>query len=70
MVAASLIYNKAIHRAIILDKSTINSYGLSHLCFFVDIGCKKYVNSAFIYDLFEKAKTVNYYFFLHSIIFI
>lgn len=68
MVAASLVNNKEIHRAVVLDKNTKSNSSYLHLCFFVDIGCKKYINSNFIYNLLEEAKHVR--FFLYSIFFV
>lgn len=51
-------YNK-IHRAKIL-KTGQKGYYQSHLCDFVDIGCKEYIKSTNIYHL-EVAKDVSYF---------
>jgi len=68
MVAAPLINYREIHRALVLCKDIKDNFNHLYLCFFVDIGCKKYVNSKFIYNLLEEAKHVR--FFLYSIIFV
>ncbi|XP_025196064.1 uncharacterized protein LOC112595166 [Melanaphis sacchari] len=53
MVAATSLYYYETHRAIILDKNP-NYY----FCFFIDIGCKEYVNSNNIFFLLEEARNV------------
>lgn len=59
MVAACLESYNEIHRALILDKSYTDKRGNFHLCFFVDIGCKEYVNSNNIFNLTKEAKHVS-----------
>jgi len=61
MVAASLVNYKEIHRAVVLDKNIKHNFNHLYLCFFVDIGCKKYINSKFIYNLLEEAKHVRFF---------
>lgn len=60
MVAACLESYNEVHRALILDKNYNNNVGTFHLCFFVDIGCKEYVNSNNIFQLIKKAENVSY----------
>jgi len=60
MVAATLSQYNEIHRAIILDMSSKHSFE-NYLCYFIDIGCKEYVNSSHIFYLLEEAKNVSYF---------
>ncbi|XP_016657448.1 uncharacterized protein LOC103308432 [Acyrthosiphon pisum] len=59
MVAATLSHYNEIHRAVILDESSIHSFK-NYFCFFIDIGCKEYVNPNHIFYLLEEAKNVPY----------
>ncbi|XP_050542860.1 uncharacterized protein LOC126906340 isoform X2 [Daktulosphaira vitifoliae] len=58
LVAAFLPLYKEVHRALILNRNTTNSK--LYLCYFVDIGCKHYIYSKFIYELSEDAKQIPY----------
>lgn len=61
-MVAALSYNfKKIHRAVILRITNEQKY----LCFFVDIGCKEYVNSNNIFELLEEVKNVSYFVFTY-----
>ncbi|XP_022160101.1 uncharacterized protein LOC111026354 isoform X2 [Myzus persicae] len=59
MVAATLLHYNEIHRAIILHKSSNHSFE-NYFCYFIDIGCKEYVNPNHIFYLLEEAKNVPY----------
>jgi len=59
MVAASLSHYNEIHRAVILDKSSNYSFN-NYFCFFIDIGCRKYINSYHIFYLLDEAKNVSF----------
>ncbi|XP_060839176.1 uncharacterized protein LOC132920645 isoform X2 [Rhopalosiphum padi] len=55
MVAATLLCYNETHRAVILDKNPKH-----YFCFFIDIGCKEYVNSNNVFYLLEEVKNVPY----------
>ncbi|XP_060862617.1 uncharacterized protein LOC132939463 [Metopolophium dirhodum] len=59
MVAATLLHYNEIHRAVILEESSNHSFK-NYFCFFIDIGCKEYVNPNHIFYLLEEAKNVPY----------
>lgn len=69
MVAATLSNYNEIHRAVILDKGSTH-FLKNYFCFFVDIGCKEYVDSNHIFYLLEEAKNVSYSIIYYEIIFI
>lgn len=56
MVAATSLYYDETHRAVILDKNPKH-----YFCFFIDIGCKEYVNLNNVFYLLEEAKNVSYF---------
>jgi len=56
MVAATLLCYNETHRAVILDKNPKH-----YFCFFIDIGCKEYVNSNNVFYLLEEVKNVSYF---------
>jgi len=60
MVAATLSHYNEIHRAVILDKSS-NYSSQNYFCYFIDIGCKEYVDSNLIFYLLEEAKNVSFW---------
>lgn len=51
-------YNE-IHRAVILYDVFKHRLGHLYLCFFIDIGCKEYVQSNHIYYLPEESQNVS-----------
>ncbi|CAH1715541.1 unnamed protein product [Aphis gossypii] len=55
MVAATSLYYNETHRAVVLDKNPKH-----YFCFFIDIGCKEYVNLNNVFYLLEEAKNVPY----------
>ncbi|KAL4132493.1 hypothetical protein QTP88_009632 [Uroleucon formosanum] len=59
IVAASLTQYNEIHRAVILDESLNDSFN-NYFCFFIDIGCRKFINSYHIFYLLDEAKNVPY----------
>lgn len=63
MVAAYLSDYNEVHRAVILNKNIKNNSNQYYLCFFVDIGLKKYIKSNYIFHLPEETKIVSNFLF-------
>lgn len=63
MIAAYLSDYNEIHRAVILNKNIKNNSIQYYLCFFVDIGFKKYIKSNYIFHLLEETKIVSNFLF-------